>query len=141
MQKISLFSVVTISVAVVASSIAVGYLYGKYGMPKASAGLALLSIVSISALSPLIFRKDKGSVAFDERDRIISRRSALAGFMAAYLFVGLACMVPFSVMGPRATLEVHWLPMIFMGAGLSHFFVYSLAILIQYGCAGKGEMP
>jgi hypothetical protein len=48
-------------------------------------------------------------------------------------------MIPFFVLGPKANIPVTWLPMIFGGAGLSHFFAHSVAILVQYGWGGKGE--
>jgi len=106
-------------------------------MPKAIAGLAFMGIAGLGGFSPLIFRKDKGKVTFDERDKLIKRRAALAGFAASYLFVGLACMIPFSVLGPKASVSVVWLPNIFAGAALSAFFVTSIAILIQYGWRDK----
>jgi hypothetical protein len=53
------------------------------------------------------------------------------------LFVGLACMVPFSILGPKATISVSWLPHIFGGAAISMFFVHSVVTLIGYGRGGK----
>ncbi len=136
-QKVAWLFVITISVAVLLAGGAVGILYFKLGLPKALAGLGFLGIAGFGGLGPLIFKKDKGKVAFDERDRLIKRRAALAGFTAAYLVVGLSCMIPFFVLGPKANVSVTWLPMIFMGAGISHFFAHSVAILVQYGRGGK----
>ncbi len=136
-QKIAWSLVITISTGVILSGITTAILYVKVGMPKASAGLAFLGIAGLGGFSPLIFRKDKGKVTFDERDKSIKRRAALSGFAASYLFVGLACMLPFSVLGPMASISVGWLPNIFGGAALSFFFVWSVAILVQYGRGGK----
>lgn len=136
-QKIAWFFVITISLSFVLSCIAVAILYVKLGMPRALAGLGFMGIAGLGGFSPLIFRKDKGKVAFDERDKLIKRRVALAGFATSYLFVGLACMIPFSILGPKASISVTWLPNIFMGAALSAFFVTSVAILVQYGWGGK----
>lgn len=132
-QKIAWVFVIAVSMAVILSAVAVSVLYVKFGMSKAGAGLAFLGIAGFGGLAPLFFKKDKGPVTRDERDRKIARRSALAGFTAAYLLVGLACMVPFFVNGPHATVQIIWLPMIFMAAGIAHYFFYSVAILIQYG--------
>ena len=136
-QKIAWLFVITISVAVLLAGGAVGILYFKLGLPKALAGLGFVGIAGFGGLGPLIFKKDKGKVTFDERDGLIQRRAALTGFTAAYLVVGLACMVPFFVLGPEANVTVKWLPMIFGGAGLSHFFAHSVAILVQYGRRNK----
>ena len=138
-QKIAWSLVITISVGFVLSCIAVALLYVKVGMPKALLGFSLMGIAGLGGFSPLIFRKDKGKVTFDERDKKIKRIAALVGFATSYLFVGLACMVPFSILGPKATISVGWLPNIFGGAALSMFFVHSVVTLIGYGRAGKGE--
>ncbi len=132
-QKIAWFFVITISIAVLLSTVAIGILYAKVGLPKAMAGMAFLGIAGIGGFGPLIFKKDKGPVTCDERDVIINSRAALAGFGAAYMVVGLACMLPFFILGTNSRISVTWLPMIFMGAGLSSFFMHSIAILIQYG--------
>lgn len=137
-QKIAWLFVVTISVAVLLTVGTVGILYLKLGTPVAPAGLGFLGIAGFGGLGPLIFRKDEGSVTWDERDRLIHRRAALAGFGAAYMVVGLACMVPFFVLGPSSSISIFWLPMVFGAAGLSHFFAHSVAILVQYGGVGKG---
>jgi len=138
-QKIAWSFVITISVAFLLSCIAIAILYVKVGMPRALAGLGFLGIAGLGGFSPLIFHTDKGKVTLDERDRLINRRAALAGFGTSYLLVGLACMIPFFILGPKASISVIWLPNIFGGAGLSMFFVHSLAILVQYGWTNKGE--
>jgi hypothetical protein len=138
-QKVALSSVVTILAAVVASTVAIIILYRRVGMPGALKGLAFMAIAGLGGLSPLIFKKDKGRVTFDERDKLIQKRAALAGFALAYLFVGLACMIPFIVLGPKADISVTWLPQICIGACITQFFFYSLTILFEYGFGSKGE--
>jgi hypothetical protein len=108
-------------------------------MPRALGGLGFMGIAGLGGLSILIFRKDKGKVTFDERDRIIKERAALLGFTASFLFVGLACMIPFLILGSEASISVIWLPQIWGGTFLTSFFVHSVAILVQYGWGGKNE--
>lgn len=139
-QKAAWLMVISISTAVVLAAIAVAILYYIFGMPKvAAAGLAFLGIAGVGGLGPLIFKKDKGPVTCDERDRLINSRAALASFSASYMVVGLTCMVPFFVLGPKSSVSITWLPFIFGAAGLTGFFVHSVAILFQYGWRGKGE--
>jgi hypothetical protein len=132
-QKIAWLFVISISIAVLLSGLAIGILYIKYGFPKAASGLNLLGLAGFGGFGLLIFKKDKGAVTCDERDITINRRAALAGFFAAFLTIGLSCMLPYYIYGPDKTISVSWLPMIFEGAGLATFFTHSLAILIQYG--------
>ena len=138
-QKIAWSFVVTISIAFLLSCIAIAILCFKVGMPKALAGLGFMGIAGLGGFSALIFQTEKGKVTLDERDRLINRRAALAGFGTSYLLVGLACMIPFFILGPKASISVIWLPYIFGVAGLGMFFVHSVAILVQYGWRNKGE--
>ena len=133
MQKMAWWIVAWISVAMVISLVAVAIGYIKFGMPKALIGFSFLGIAGMAGFAPLISGKDKGKVDCDERDILINRRAALAGFGASYLVIGLACMLPFTILGPKAVISVGWLPNIFMAAGLTSFFVHSVAILVQYG--------
>ncbi|MCK4959377.1 MAG: hypothetical protein KAT00_08245 [Planctomycetes bacterium] len=132
-QKMAWLIVLSILVGLVLSVTAVAVSATKYGFPRALAGFGFMGLAGLGGLGPVIFKKDPGPVAFDERDQLIKRRSALAGFAASYLFMGLACMIPFFVLGPKATISVNCLPYIFMGAGISTFFVTSVAVLVLYG--------
>ena len=138
-QKIAWSFIIMISVSFILSGILVTILYVRVGVPKALYGFSLLGIAGLAGFSPLIFKKDKGKVTFDERDKLIKNMAALIGFAASYLFVGLACMIPFSILGPKGSISVRWLPNIFGGAAFVMFFAWSVAILVQYGRGGKGE--
>jgi len=132
-QKIAWAVVIIISTALAASLLAVGILTWYVGMPRALLGFCFMSLSGFGGLAPLVFKKDPGAAHVDERDELFHRRAAIAGFATAYLVFGAACMIPFVVLGHRAMVPVRWLPAIFMGAALSHYFVYSLTILSQYG--------
>ena len=136
-QKIAWLIIITITTSVSLTGISVGILYIKYGFPIAAAGMGFLGITGICGLAPVVFKKDQGAVAFDERDILINRKAVNIGFVTGFLIVGLSCMLPFFILGPRHTISVIWLPMIFMTAGLSSIYIHSLAILIQYG---RGEI-
>jgi hypothetical protein len=138
-QKISWFFVINISLAFVVSLAAVGLMYLKYGTSKALVGFCFMGLAGISGLSPLFFKEDKGAVVRDERDKLIHIRSAWSGFACSYLVMGLGCMVPFSILGPKATISIGWLPNIFMAGGITMFFAYSVAILVQYGKGGQSH--
>ena len=139
LQKMAWFTVIVTITAVVLSGLAVAIAYTKLGMPRALGGLGCMGIAGLAGFAPTIFRRDEDPVAFDERDRLFKKKANLAGFTAAYIFVGLTCMIPclFLGLGQENSVRTIWLPMIFMGAGITHFFVYSLATLSQYGWISK----
>ena len=140
-QKMAWWMAIWISAGVILAAIATVVCHFVIGMPWsiAKAGLGFVGIAGLGGLASLIFKKDPGKITCDERDTLINRRAAIAAFGIAYLVTGAACMLPFFIMGPQATISVTWLPNIFLAAGLTVFFVHSVAILIQYGRERKGE--
>jgi hypothetical protein len=138
-QKIALSIVITILAAIVASTIAIIILHQRVGMPKALKGLAFMGLSGLGSLSVFIFKKEKGKVTFDERDKLIQKRAGLAGFALSYLFLCLATMIPFYVMGGKALISVRWLPRILMGTCITNLFFYSITIFCEYGFGNKGE--
>jgi len=138
-QKMAWLCVVMAIIGLVISLIVFGVLYFRIGMPKALLGFACVCIVGFAGLGPVIFRKDKGKVTVDERDRLIKRNAVLSGFTSAYLFTGLACMIPWFIIGPKGAISVNVLPNIFIYAGITHGLVYSVAILAQYGWRDKNH--
>ncbi len=138
-QKIAMFFLVVLSFAIVLSVVAVLILYFKYDFPRAWAGLGFMGVGGFAGFARMIFKKDPGKVECDERDRGIQRRSAIAGFGAAYMVVGISTMGPFIIIGPNAPITTNWLPLIFGAAGLTNFYAWSIAILTQYGWRTKNE--
>ena len=138
-QKVALSVVVTILAAVLASTVAIIILYRRVGMPEALRGLAFMGMSGLGCLSVFIFKKEKGKVTFDERDKLIQKQAGLAGFALSYIFLCLACMIPFYVMGSKALISARWLPQILMGTCITFLFFYSLTIFCEYGFGSKGE--
>ncbi|MBN2456471.1 MAG: hypothetical protein JXB29_08070 [Sedimentisphaerales bacterium] len=138
-QKIAMFMFVTFTCALITTALAIAVVYAKYGFPKAWGSLGFMGIAGIGGLAQLFFKKDPGKVEYDERDRQIQRRAALTGFALAYLIVGLATMLPFTILGPNTPITTNWLPLIFGAAGLTHFYSWSIAILTQYGWRNKNH--
>jgi hypothetical protein len=131
-QKMSWLTVITQGTAFLSAAIAVTILYYLFGFPIATSGFGFLGIAGIGGLGPIIFKKDPGAVMC-ERDRAINSTAAKAGFGASYGIFGLLCMGIWFVKGPNAVIDVGVLPIIWMLAGLTCFFVHALTILILYG--------
>jgi hypothetical protein len=106
------------------------------GFPKTAIafGGAILAFGVIVFISR--FKKDKGAVTFDERDRLIEKNAHLAGFGAVYLLVILVSYVPIGI-APEAKIPTKWFPFLLPVAVLCQCFAMSLATLIQYGRRDK----
>lgn len=109
-----------------------------FGIPNAffAATIPFVSVF-LAWLIGLFVPKNKGKVIRDERDLMIKKNAAHAGFIGAFLFTCAACMITFCVLGPKASISVKWLPMIWMGTSLAQAFFYSLTIIVDYGRGGE----
>jgi hypothetical protein len=110
------------------------------GFPKTAVafGSAILAFGVIVFISR--FKKDRGAVTFDERDKLIEKNAHLAGFGVVYLLVILVSYVPLGI-APEAKIPTKWFPFLLPLAALCQCFAQSLATLIQYGRGGKGGTP
>lgn len=139
-QKISWSLVITISSGLILGVIAVPMLYPRFGMPKALYGFGLIFLIGgLGGLSVFIFRKDKGKVISDERDKLIEKNAHLAGFGAVYLYVIILSLLPIIIFGPGKFIQIRsdWSPALLIGAGFCQVYAQSIAFLIQYGRGGK----
>ena len=137
-QKISWLMVISIGTAVILSTVSIVLLHSRFGFPRAWAGLSFLALAGIGGLGPLFFRNNPGPVQTDERDQQILLKAARAGFAMSYLLVGILCMGIWEWYKHKnaETISIEVLPMIWMGAALTAFFIHALAILILYGKGG-----
>jgi hypothetical protein len=143
-QKAAWFNLVVILISLLLSGMAVAVLafvafVAERPLRLALGGLGFMGIIGFTGLSPLLFRKAKGQVEFDERDQLYNMRAWFLGFCASYLLFVIVCMTTWFIYGPKGTISVNVLPLIVMGGFLASILVHSLAILVQYGRTNTGE--
>ncbi len=140
-QKIARFNLIVVLVALVLSATAISVAYFIIGLPmqRALGGLGFLGICGLIGLSPILFRKKRGEISFDERDLLIYNRASLVAYSVFWLVFTAACMIPWSIIGPSGSISVNVLPIMLFGIGITLALVHSLVILIQYGRGNKGE--
>ncbi len=95
------------------------------------------ALFGFAGLSNLLFRekREPGEVEYDERDKQIQRKSAVAGAMLSYLVMGLACMGlwEFYRYQGKETISIHILPQIFWIGAMALFVGYAITTVILYG--------
>lgn len=149
-QKVAWSYLITVSIGFILSIIAVGIFYLIFGMPEALCGFVfivigvlggfvLMGIGGLGAFSQLIFKKGRGKVRFDERDRLFYMRAWFLGYCASYLFFVIVCMTTWFIYGPKGTISVNVLPLTVMGGFMTLVLAHSVAILAQYGWRDKKE--
>lgn len=72
----------------------------------------------------------------DERDKFISKRALLAGFVLVSGVLIFAVVVTYSILGPSGSIPVCMLPPMLYGTFVIFLLVYSTAVLLQYGRGG-----
>ena len=136
-QKISLTLVITISLGLFLGIALIVMRRFDVGVPKTAFLFPIFIAGSGGIISITCFKKDKGTVTSDERDKLIEKNAHLAGFGAVYLFVILVSFLPIGILGEKGSIPVTWCPGLLIGAGFCQAYAQSLAILIQYGRGGK----
>lgn len=138
-QKIARFNLIVILIALSLSAIAVGVFYFVVDLPirRAFGGFGFMGITGLMGLSPLLYKKGRGKVSFDERDELINYRAVLAAYSVFWLVFTAACMIPWLIIGPSGSISVNVLPIMLFGIGITLMLVHSLVILVQYGRGGK----
>ena len=138
-QKISLTMVITFSLGLFLGIILIVMRLFDLSVPKIAFLFPVFIAGSGGIISITCFKKDKGIITHDERDKLIEKNAHLAGFGAVYLFVILASFLPIGILGEKGSIPVTWCPALLIGAGFCQAYAQSLAILIQYGWRSKGE--
>lgn len=138
-QKIARFNLIVILIALILSAIAVSVFYFVVDLPirRAFGGFGFMGITGLMGLSPLLYKKGRGKVSFDERDELINYRAVLAAYSVFWLVFTAACMIPWFIIGPSGSISVNVLPIMLFGIGITLMLVHSLVILVQYGRGGK----
>ncbi len=91
---------------------------------------------------PIIFLRKKQSpteVDRDERDSLIEKRAVIAAFVSVWILLFAATIIPRFIVGIDGAIPVWSLAFINVGIVLVVLFVYSLAVLVQYGRGSKEE--
>lgn len=138
-QKMAWYNLTVIVASLTISGTVIGILTILYGMPTALGGLGFLGIAALVGLSPILFRKKRGQISFDERDQLIHKRATLAAYSIFWFFFTAACMIPWWILETGARIRVVLLPCMLVVGFIIVQLVQSVAILVQYDWRNKGE--
>jgi len=86
-------------------------------------------------------KKDPREVDVDERDKRIIKRALLVSFFLLAGMLGAVFIIEFFALGLESTISVTMdqLSAVIYFVLVAFVFVLPVAVLVQYGCAGKGE--
>ncbi len=136
-QKIALTLATTFSLGLLLEITAIVTQLFYAGVPKI-AYIFPVYVAGSGGILSLFFKKDKGPITCDERDKQIEKNAHLAGFGAVYLLVILVSIVP-PMIDPEARIPTTWFPGLLISAVFCQAYAQSIAILIQYGWRNRKE--
>jgi len=107
------------------------------GLVKVWIWLILVFLAGGAAL--VHWKRRPSEVDFDERDSNVKKNAVLVAFVALWILLFAASIIPSFVAGDAGSIPVCLLPIINISVFLIVMLVYSFAILLQYALAAKGE--
>ncbi len=101
-------------------------------------------LLGLAGFQPLLYRKRRQEVVWDERDTLINYRAVIAGYSVFWLVFTLAPMSIWAAAycyGGHSLISVHILPRLVMGGFIVVMTTRAVAIVVQYRLqnASKGE--
>lgn len=99
------------------------------------AALGAFGLLGLAGLQPLVYRKPRNAVAWDERDTLINYRAAIAGYSFAWLVFTLGPMGVWAAVHfyeGASTVSVHVLPGLVMAGFIVMMTARAIAIVVQY---------
>jgi uncharacterized membrane protein len=142
-QKVARLQLIIIAVAAILSVVnAMFYMYRHgYAFSQAwwsGSGWPVVLCFFGVVLAPLILRKKKGQISFDERDLMIESRASRIALGVSYFFFIAACATLWVSVGIDTPIPAYWLGRIILGGWLTAALVHALTTMICYAWAGKG---
>ena len=137
-QKIALFNIVVVILSLALSIMAVRMLAARCGFPDAYAGLALLGVCALVAVSPSMFKEDHlDDLFYLDMEKDIHRKSLVVAYGAFWIIFSAGCMIPALFLDPSTKLPANVLPMLLCASIITVIFVQSAATLVLYTTVDK----
>jgi uncharacterized membrane protein len=140
-QKIAVFNLVAdcITILLMVAAVIILHVYFHLSWYRARRGLLFIFVAAIAGIvAPLIFKKDPGAVARDERDKLISRTAILIGLVGLFFWFCLTGTVFAFLLEPEIFKSLGW-PILMFGGAFVVVISQCITILVLYGRGNKGE--
>jgi len=103
---------------------------------------AYLSLAAIFAMPVIAFffirkKQSPAEPDSDERDNIIKQKAATVAFIAVWILLIAASIIPHFFVGQEGSIPVVILPLINLCVFLDTMAIYSITVLVQYYTGGK----
>ena len=112
------------------------------GFPSPGVIVLHIVLVFVFFFLPVLWlerSRKKSKVEFDERDRLIIKRSLLVASVSLFGLLSVAYLVVLFILSPKVSITVSLLPDVVYGAFITFILIISIAVLVQYGWGNKGE--
>ena len=93
--------------------------------------------VFIPATIVLQKKQSPAEVDSDERDELIRKKAVIVSYTSVWILFTISILILWFTIGPVGTIAVWIFPFIILEVFFIAMIIYSIAILIQYGRAGR----
>ncbi|UCD50920.1 MAG: hypothetical protein JSW27_25770 [Phycisphaerales bacterium] len=111
----------------------------RVGIEAVKFSVGLLAVYTVVGLVLVFRRQSPAEPESDERDKTIQKNAAIACFVSVWASLALSSLIPSLVVGRAGSIPVFLLAIINLIILQIAFLVYGIAVLVQYGRAGKGD--
>lgn len=103
------------------------------------AHLSFAAVFAMPVIAYLALRRKQSPAEpdSDERDETIKQKATAIAFLAVWVLLLVASVIPFLFVGQEGAVPAAVLPLINFGIFLDTMAVYSIAVLVQYGRGAK----
>lgn len=138
-QKLAWWNIIVITFTIIITTAVIAIEFHIRGY--STVGIYFLAPLILIQYNRYLFKKpqSEGGVVSDERDTLIIKRALAFAFMAFWWVFLISSFLLWWFIGPRNSVPTIILPLMVFAAGLFMKIVCSVAILVQYGRAPKGE--
>lgn len=100
-----------------------------------------IALLLFSFMVPLFFflrkKQSPAEVESDERDSLIIKRAILVSLVSTWILLATSCIIPRFIVGYTGYIPVWVISLVNFSIFLVAMFIYSAAVLIQYGWGDK----
>ena len=139
-QKLAIYCLFMLSLGITIFIYTVIKIYILKSIPGKPSSTFWMVMYFLVLVPPLIFLRKKQSPNepdADERDDLIKKRAVLASFISVWALLAAETIIPRFIVGLDGSIPVWMLAFINVGVLFVAIWIYSIAVLVQYGRGGK----
>ena len=107
------------------------------GKPSSTFWMVMYFLITVPSLIFLRKKQSPNEPDADERDDLIKKRAVVCSFVSVWISLVITSIAPWFIVGPEVSIPAWAIPLINLPIFLIAAWIYSIAVLVQYGRGDK----